>query len=251
MLRFRNAIAALAAATAAVPAVTALTAATALPARAAEVDIQATGPVVELQVMQQVMGDPDKANVSAGVTTRAPTAQAAMQQNAAEMERVLQQLDALGIERRYVQTSGIRLNPQYDYRTDDQPRFTGYEASNIVTIELRDIDAVGETLDALVTAGATNINGPNWGMIDDSNAKAQARKAAFDQAMAQARDYARMAGFGNVRLLALSESMATAMPMQERMVMSDAVAPQAAKTPTRPGQIATQVTLSATFELVQ
>ena len=246
MLRFRSAITTLAA----VPAIAAMTAVTALPVRAAEVDIQSSGPVVELQVMQQVMGDPDKATVGAGVTTRAPTAQAAMQQNAAAMDKVLQRLDALGIERRYVQTSGIRLNPQYDYRDGDQPRFNGYEASNNVTIELRDIDAVGGTLDALVAAGATNISGPDWGIVDDSNARAQARKAAFDQAMAQARDYARMAGFGNVRLLAVSESMDMAMPMQDRAVMVQSASP-APKTPTRPGQVATQVTLSATFELVQ
>ncbi|WP_232468475.1 SIMPL domain-containing protein [Croceicoccus marinus] len=250
MLRFRKSITTLAATAAAVPAIAAMTAAAALPARAAEVDIQTSGPVVELQVMQQVLGDPDKATVSAGVTTRAPTAQAAMQQNAAEMERVLQRLDALGIDRRYVQTSGISLNPQYDYRNNEQPRFTGYEASNIVTIELRDIDAVGGTLDALVESGATNISGPSWGIVDDSNAQAQARKAAFDQAMAQARDYARMAGFGDVRLLAVSESMSMAMPMQDRAVMVQAAMP-APKTPTRPGQVATQVTLSATFELVR
>ena len=245
MLRFRSAITALAAA----PAIAAMTAAAA-PARAAEVDIQATGPVVELQVMQQVMGDPDKATVGAGVTTQAPTAQAAMQQNAAAMDKVLQRLDALGIKRDHVQTSGIRLNPQYDYRDGNQPRFTGYEASNNVTIELRDIDAVGRTLDALVQAGATNLSGPNWGIVDDSKAKAQARKAAFDQSMAQARDYARMAGFSDVRLLAVSESMDMAMPMQERMVMSDAAASPAPRTPTRPGQVATQVTLATTFELV-
>ncbi len=250
MPRFRSTLRVLAATAAAVPAIAAMTAVTALPAHAAEVDIQTSGPVVELQVMQQVMGDPDKATVGAGVTTQAQTAQAAMQQNAAAMEKVLQRLDALGIKREYVQTSGIRLNPQYDYRDGNQPRFTGYEASNNVTIELRDVDAVGETLDALVQSGATNITGPNWGIVDDSKAKSQARKAAFDQSMAQARDYARVAGFSDARLLAVSESMDMAMPIQERAVMIQASTP-APKTPTRPGQVATPVTLSTTFELVR
>ena len=64
----------------------------AVPANAAEVSIAATGPVVELQVSQQVLGDPDKATISAGVTTRAQTAVAAMQQNAVEMDRVLKRM---------------------------------------------------------------------------------------------------------------------------------------------------------------
>ena len=37
----------------------------AFPANAAEVSIAATGPVIELQVSQQVLGDPDKATISA------------------------------------------------------------------------------------------------------------------------------------------------------------------------------------------
>lgn len=234
----------------AVPAIAAMALGPGNVAQAAEVGISATGPVVELQVMQQVLGDPDKAIVSAGVTTRAQTAQGAMQQNAVEMKKVLNRLDALGIRRDYVQTSGIRLNPQYDYRSGEQPLFTGYEAANTVTIELRDIDAVGETLDALVASGATNINGPNWGIVDADAAKSQARKAAFDQSLAQARDYARMAGFADVKLLSVAESLGMSAPVQERMVMADASS-GAAKTPTRPGQVATQVTLSTTFELVK
>ena len=54
----------------------------AFPANAAEVSIAATGPVVELQVSQQVLGDPDKATISAGVTTRAQTAVASRTRHA-------------------------------------------------------------------------------------------------------------------------------------------------------------------------
>jgi uncharacterized protein len=218
-------------------------------AMAADVAVASQGPVVELQVMQQVAGDPDKATVGAGVTTRAATAQAAMQQNAAEMDKVLKRLDSLGIDRDYVQTTGIRLNPQYDYRNGEQPRFTGYEASNTVSVELRDIDRVGDVLDALVAAGATNLSGPEWGIVDDSGAREQARKAAWEQSLAQARDYARMTGYRDVKLLTVSESMGFSAPVQERALMVQASAP-AAKTPTRPGQVSTQVSLSTRFELV-
>ena len=88
----------------------------AFPANAAEVSIAATGPVIELQVSQQVLGDPDKATISAGVTTRAQTAVAAMQQNAVEMDRVLMRMYALGIPEDRLQTAGITLSPQYNNR---------------------------------------------------------------------------------------------------------------------------------------
>lgn len=225
----------------------------AAPATAAEVDIEATGPVVELQVSQQVLGNPDKAMVSAGVTTRAQTAVAAMQQNANEMDRVLSRLKALGVPDERVQTSGITLTPQYNYRNNQTPQFLGYDATNMVTVDLRDLERVGPVLDALVAAGATNLNGPMWGVVDDSGAKAQARKAAFDQAFAQARTYARMAGYDNVRLLAVEESLGFSQPMYDRMGLESAVQTAAPRisTPTRPGQVATQVTLTAKFELVR
>ena len=44
------------------------------PAMAAEIQLQAQGPVVELAVTETVKARPDLATVSAGVTTQAPTA---------------------------------------------------------------------------------------------------------------------------------------------------------------------------------
>ncbi|GGD69544.1 SIMPL domain-containing protein [Croceicoccus mobilis] len=222
----------------------------AAPAMAAEVEITAAGPVVELQVSEQVMGDPDKAMVSAGVTTRAATATAAMQQAAAQMDRVLKRLDALGVPRERVQTSGITLNPQYNYQNNQPPKFIGYDASNTVSIELRDTANVGEVLDALVAAGATNINGPNWGLVDDSEPRAKAREAAFAKAFVQAREYARMAGYSDVKLLSVAESMGFSAPVV-RTVAAQAAAPPPPPSPTRPGQVSTQVTLSTSFELVK
>ncbi|WP_066555463.1 SIMPL domain-containing protein [Croceicoccus bisphenolivorans] len=225
------------------------------PASAAvEVGVDVDGPVVEIQTQQQVMGDPDKAMVGAGVTTRAQTAVAAMQQNATQMDAVLKKLKALGVPDNRIQTSGITLNPQYQYNNStQQPRFLGYDATNTVSIELRDLERVGPVLDALVAAGANNLNGPTWGVVDDTSRKAQARKAAFDQAMAQAREYARMAGYGNVRLLAIEESMGYSQPMYDRAmaIQTNAAPPPPPMTPTRPGQVATTVGLTMKFELVR
>ena len=223
----------------------------AIPATAAEVQVQATNPVVEMQVSQQVLGDPDKAMVGAGVTTRGQTAVAAMQANAAQMDAVLARLKALGVPDERVQTSGITLNPQYNYRNNLPPQFTGYEAANTVTIELRDLDRVGPILDALVAAGATNLNGPSWGIVDPTNAQSQARSKAYEAALRQAREYARMAGYSDVRLLAVEEQLGFQQPVYDQMVKVEAAPAVRASTPTRPGRVATQVTLTAKFELTR
>lgn len=222
----------------------------ATPAVASEVTIPAQGPVIELQVSQQVLGDPDKAMVGAGVTTRGQTAVAAMQANATEMERVLQRLESLGIPDERIQTSGITLNPQYNHRQNLPPQFTGYEATNMVSVDLRDLDRIGPVLDALVAAGATNLSGPNWQIEDDEPQRAQARKAAFEAAQRQAQDYARMAGYSGARLLAVEEQMGYQQPMYDMAPQAISVRAQAA-TPTRPGRVATQVTLTAKYELTR
>lgn len=229
-----------------------LAAAAAGQAQAAEVAIATQGPVVELQVSQQVLGDPDKAMVGAGVTTRAMTAVEAMRLNATEMEKVLTRLRQLGIADEYVQTTGITLSPQYNYGPNNVQRFLGYDAANNVSVELRDLKKIGPVLDALVAAGANNLSGPVWGIVDDEPQKAQARAAAFKAAASQAADYARMSGYSGVRLLAVEEQLGYQQPvynMMERAVPT-AIALQAS-TPTRPGRVASQVTLTVKYELTR
>ena len=115
------------------------------------VTIAETAPVVTLNVTESVEGSPDIATVGTGVQTRAPTAQAAMQDNAAKTEKLIAALSRAGIARKDIQTSGINLNAQYDYSNRDGqpsgPRFLGYEASNQLSVKVRDVKKVGALLD--------------------------------------------------------------------------------------------------------
>ncbi len=215
---------------------------------AADVQLQASGPVIELSVTESVASDPDIANLSAGVTTQAPTAVQAMQQNAAQMARVIAEIEAQGVARDDIQTSGISLNAQYDY--DQQTRsqvFRGYQVSNRVSVTLRDIDRTGEVLDALVAAGATDLGGISWSVDDPTAAREQARAAAFEAAREQAMTYAEMSGYSDIRLLQVSENVQAnrPMPMVQRMAM-DATEES---TPVRPGQVESSVTVSVTYEM--
>src|SRR5688500_9880423 len=116
-------------------------AAFALPASAAEVQVASQGPVVELQVTETVEAKPDIAQVSAGVTTEAPTAVEAMRANAAAMDGVIARLKSLGIAAEDIQTTGINLGAQYDYeQSRGRPTFRAYQASNRVSVKLRRID---------------------------------------------------------------------------------------------------------------
>ncbi|MXP41216.1 DUF541 domain-containing protein [Altererythrobacter soli] len=221
------------------------------PAAAAEIQIAATGPVVELTINENVEAEPDIATVSAGVTTQARTAVEAMRTNARAMTAVVDRIKQLGVAERDIQTSGINLGAMYDYDQPNQRQvFRGYQASNRVSVKLRDIQRTGEVLDALVAAGATDLGGPDWSIDDDTAARAQARRAAMEKAQAQALDYARMAGYANVRLLEINESMISSRPMPMVAQMARAEAADAS-TPVQPGMVQAGVVVTVKYELTR
>jgi len=227
-------------------------AALASPAAAAEIQIQATGPVVELSVSETVDSKPDIATVYAGVSTRAQTAVEAMQQNAKQMAAVVAKIKALGVAEDDIQTSGISLSPQYDYNQATQSQvFRGYVASNRVSVKLRKVDQAGKALDALVAAGANDIGGPDFSVDDDTAYRAEARRNALERAKNQATEYARLSGYTGVRLLEINESVSGRQPPMPVLRAYNAVAAEAASTPVQPGLVGTVVNVTVKYELTR
>ena len=69
-------------------------------AQAANVEIVAQNPVIELSVSEQVDSAPDTAMFSTGVETKAPTATQALRDNSAQARAVIDRLKSLGIAER-------------------------------------------------------------------------------------------------------------------------------------------------------
>jgi len=220
-------------------------------ATAAEVQIQASGPVVELAVTESVSTAPDIANLDAGVTTFAATAVESMQQNATAMTAVIDRIEALGIDRDDIQTSGINLGAEYEYdEATRSQRFRGYRVTNRVSVKLRDVDQTGAVLDALVAAGATDLGGVSFAIDDPAAAQEQARTAAVEAANERALTYARMSGYTGVRLLEISEMSGPSFPQPMYRAVSFEAA-DAASTPVRPGQVEASVTVTVKFEMTR
>jgi uncharacterized protein YggE len=219
---------------------------------AADVQISATGPVVELSVSETVDSRPDIATVYAGVSTRAQTAVAAMQQNAQKMTAVIARIKALGVAEDDIQTSGINLSAQYDYDQATRNQvFRGYLASNRVSVKLRKIEETGRVLDALVAAGANDIGGPDFSVDDDTAYRAEARRNALERANNQSTEYARLSGYSGARLLEIDESISGNQPPMPVLRAYKAEAMQAAPTPVQPGVVGTVVNLTVKYELTR
>lgn len=206
------------------------------------------GTRLDIVGLGEVTRVPDLAIVSAGVQTLQPTASAAIEDNAARMEKVRAALRKAGIAEADIQTSSISLNPEYRYGDNQPPTLTGYRASNNVSVKFRDLKRTGAILDALVREGANQISGPSLTIDKPESGYDEARVKAIANGQAKAELYARALGKKVVRLLAVSEAGA-AVPVPAPYAADGFVAAQRAKTEIDPGTQNLQVSISMSFEL--
>ena len=221
-------------------------------AMATEVHITTANPVIDLTISATVETPPDIATFSTGVQTMARTASEAVRANNVQMASVVARLKKLGIADRDIQTTQINLNQQFDYR-DGKQVFKGYEASNMVNAKLRDLTKLGAFLDALAVDGATNFNGPAFGIDDDSIFREAARDKVWATAMTRARSLARKAGYNDVRVLRVEEEEydrgGDYVPMAMGIALMEA--PAEKTTPISPGELSVRASISFTFEMVK
>lgn len=211
-------------------------------------------PLLAFSITEEVKSAPDRARIGAGVTSTATTAVEAMRANTAAMNNLIAAARRAGIEQRDIQTSGFSLSPQYDYTPQQQgqpPRLTGYQVSNQLSVVTANTSRVGALIDALVTAGGTNIDGPTFFVADTDAALETARETALRRATERANRYARAAGYSSARLISLSEGGSfnppPPMPMMARMA-ADA---GGAGNVIQPGEVSNGITLNVQYRLVR
>ena len=108
---------------------------------------------------------PDIATVTAGVETQAPTAADALKANGAAMTEVLAAAKAAGVAEADMQTSQLTLNPVFapdPGGSQAAPQVVAYQASNMVSVRVRDVARLGGTIDALTAAGANRLYGVSF-----------------------------------------------------------------------------------------
>ena len=214
--------------------------------------------------------EPDMAIFSAGVTTQGATAAEALAQNSRAMEQVIAALKRSGIAERDIQTSNLSINPVYrdpnreaamaarmsgqpyvaPSPEDQIPTIIGYQANNSVSVRQRRLGDYGKVIDTLASAGANQINGPNFQLDDPDPALDQARREAVAQARGRAQLYADALGLRIVRIVSLNESGGYYGPPPQ--VFARAVSssmpppPPPPPSPVQPGEM--QMTASVTIQ---
>lgn len=134
---------------------------------------------------------PNLATVDAAVETNAAAVSDAISENNRRYDRVVAALSKLGIARSDIALSSYAINynpkPQVEPSPSNGERY-GYTVSRSFAVKVRRIAEAGSVVDTCTSAGATGINGVNFGLADaDANA---ARERATVLAVADARERA-------------------------------------------------------------
>ena len=204
-------------------------------------------PTVSVVGDGRVLVQPDVALVGFGVESVGPTLDAAQADASTRMQAVVDTLLASGVARDDIRTSRLSVSPVYDQR--DNTLLRGYRVANSVQAKLRDLDRVGQVVDAATAAGANRVEGISFAVDDQTPHKDRARALAMDNARVKADQLAGLAGMRVVGIKSIAESDPTATPVRAVPAAAPAPAQAAPPPPIEPGQQEVRTQVAVTFIL--
>lgn len=197
--------------------------------------------------------EPDYATLHLGVTTQAETMAAAQEQNATQMNALLDVLAGAGVAKEDLQTSHFNVNPVYNYEMQSMSNssggsndIVGFRVENSLQVTVRDLAGIGTLLDTAMQAGANQ----NYGLNFESSKSAEAYDKALAEAVGEA---ARKAGLlatasgkqlGDLQHLEESLNYGGGVPYAKNMAMDMAVS-----TPILSGTLTVSASVQAVYLL--
>jgi uncharacterized protein YggE len=208
----------------------------------------------------KISASPDVADIDVGVVAEAQTARDALSANNEAMATLTDRLKQLGVAAKDIQTTNINLNPRYaqpprpqpgqvrQQQEEFTPRIIGYTVTNSVRVIVRDLDTLGELLDAVVSAGANQMNGISFRVEQSEKLLDEARTRAVADARRKAEQLAGELGMvlgSPIQVVEGGGFMPPPQPMMGRAMMMAA----AESVPVSPGEQELSVSVSIIFEI--
>lgn len=133
---------------------------------------------------------PDQVVVNFGVENTGKDAQEVKKLNDEKIENVLKFIKKFGIPASDFQTTNVSLNRNYDY---DKKKYN-FQASQSITITLKNISKYDELMMGLVDNGINNISNVEFKSTEIEKYKSDARKLAIKDAKKKAEDFVSVLG---------------------------------------------------------
>ena len=195
---------------------------------------------------------PDVAYINVGVNTQRENASEAVSINKEQTTAVIQAIKDFGVDANDIRTTNFSIwsNPQYD--EFGVVSGSNYSVDNTVSVTVRNLDKLGDLLDAAIEAGANSIYSIQFDVEDKTEANKDARVLAVENAKMQAEDLAGVSGvtLGDIQNISYYESGA-------QPYYYDAYGygkgggggAEVSAVPIQPGQLAITVTVNMTYTI--
>jgi len=196
----------------------------------------------------EITVEPDAAYVNLGVQTRGKTAEEAQQENASIFGKLSKVLaEQFGINDKDVKTVGFYVSPEYRYQEGKEPVLTGYTATHTIQVTYRDLDRIGELLDAATKAGVNQVNNVQFITEKSEEYELEAMKLAMENARRKAEVLAAAEGQKLKGVLQIAQQGAGHVAYDTRNLAGVAY-DMAAKTSVSPGEIVISTSVTVVYE---
>lgn len=198
---------------------------------------------------------PDRAILLLGALVQAEQAASAQKQVNQIMKGVLKAIQDRGIREERITTVGVSLSPVFAGQLQPagerplEPRIVAYRASNMVRVQIDELSRVGDIIDAGVTAGANQFEGPVFELKDDTELRKQALRLAVQEARAKAEAIADAMDAVLTGISEVSETGVTLITPRAEMVRTFAATDRA--TPVHPGEVRIEAGVTVRYRFEQ
>lgn len=224
----------------------------AAPARAASTaDESPQDPAIRMTGRGEATAVPDQLTFALTVTAERDDLEAALADSSATMRRVLSALGEYGVGKEDVRTTGLTMNPEYDYPSSGPPVLRGYRVTQDARVEVGELGQGGRAISAAVESGGNGVrvHAIRLGLGDPEAYLEDAREDAVADATAKAEQYAAATGRELGEVLSVREVSAPARVVEPAWEMSRDLALSAAKAtvPIRAGTSDVSVRVQVTW----
>jgi len=199
----------------------------------------------------EAMAVPDIAELRLGVEARADTVSEAQTQASEVMDRVMTALKDNGVAEKDIQTQRFSIYPVIRWiEREDKEEIIGYRVTNIVVAKIREMDKVGDIIDAVAEAGGdlTRIQGISFSVDDPTEYYEEARAEAVKDAKDKALQLADLADVKLGKPTYISEGVLYR-PELTRVLEEVSAAP-APETPIIPGELKITLTIQIAYAII-
>jgi uncharacterized protein YggE len=158
---------------------------------------------------------PNIASFSVTYSSTQPRTQAATADVNRKVSQALQVLARNFIPQRDISTGQYSINPEYDYVNGSQ-KLKGQRASQTILVKIRDLSnssRLEKVLDDLSAINGSQISQLSFDISNKKPLEAQARRLAYNDALAKARQYSQLTGQALQQVFSINEGSTNFRPV--------------------------------------